>query len=149
MSKLNLKNIHRLMSDTIAHKGDTQTVEVRSLIDPSRTWRFSTAMLYTHRVHIASLLSQIQLPMLQSMGADGMPWFSAMRSRWGDMWGDLEETDKLLAVGRAAGMVRTHTPRTDCDVPYAVILDIDVRRAERNRPPRERSLAMIEWKFKY
>ena len=149
MPRLNLKNICRLMSDTIAFRSDTHTVEVRSLIDHTRTWRFSTVALELHRVRIASMLSQIQEQMLQSVGQNGMPWFNAMRDRWGCMWGGLEEADKLLAVGRAAGMVRTHTPRADCDVPYAVILDNEVRQVERNRPENKRNRSMLYWNFNY
>lgn len=149
MPRLNLKNLHRLMSDTIAYKGDTRTVEVRSLIDPSRSWRFSTVALGIHRVRVASMLSQVILDMLQSMSPDGTPWFYARRNRWGEVWGDLEEVDKLLAIGRASGMVRTHVPRTDCEVSYAVILDNDVRHMERSRPDGMRNPAMLYWKFKY
>lgn len=149
MPRLNYKNLYRLMSDTLSHKGDTHTVEVHSLVDPSTMWSFSIIALGIHRVRIASLLSQMQVPMMQSMDKDGMPWFNAMRSHDGVMWGDLEEADKLLAIGRAAGMVRTHTPRSDCDVPYAVILDDDVRYMERCRPEEKRNRSMLYWKFNY
>lgn len=149
MPRLNPRNLCRLMSDTLALRGDTHTVDVRSLIDPSRSWRFSTIALEVHRVRIASMLSQVQLHMLQSHGKAGLPWIDAMRNRWGELWGDMDDADKLLAIGRAAGMVRTHTPRTDCDMPYAVILDDDVRRVEHNRPEGKRNRSMLYWEFKY
>ena len=149
MPRLNLKNICRLMSDTIAYRSDTHTVDVRSLIDPCRSWRFSTIALQVHRVRIASMLSQVQSQMLQSHGEAGVPWFNAMRDRWGKLWGDLDDTDKLLAIGRAAGMVRTHNPRSDCDIPYSVILDLDVRRAEHQLPEGKRNRSMLYWDFRY
>lgn len=147
MPKLTLQNLFRLMSDTLSHRGDTHTVQVHSLVDPSRVWRFSTVALTVHRVRLASMLSQLPKDMLQSSGAEGLPWFEAMRHRSGTHWGGLDEADKLLAIGRAAGMVRTHSPRTDCDVPYAVILDEDVRMAERQRPEHQRNRSLLYWEF--
>lgn len=147
MPKLTARNLYRLMSDVVAHRGDNYTAKVTSLADPSCSWLFNTLALTFHRVRIASMLSQLQVLMWQSEGADGMPWFNAMRTRLGEMWGNLDEADRLLAIGRAAGMVRVHTPRTDCDIPYAVILDRDVRQQERTRPIAQQHRSMLYWSF--
>ena len=147
MPRLNLKSLHNLYQLVSERKEGTLTVKVKSFYDPSRQWLFSATRLSEYRVYIASLLSQLPQEFLQSVGSVGLPWFSAIRLHNGTRWGGMDDADKLLAIARAACMVKSHTPLSDCDAPYCIILDEDIRKFERNLPPERQNKSLLYWKF--
>lgn len=73
------------------------------------------------------MLRQLPKEMMQSYGLKGIPWFMACTNADGTRWGDMCDVDKLLAIGRAASLVSTYTPLVHCDVPYCVILDVEMK----------------------
>lgn len=148
MPKLNLKTLHNLYQLVSNRKEGPLTVKVKSFYFPSKVWLFSSDMLAQCRVHIVSLLSQLPDEYLQSLGGVGLPWFSAVRLRNGEKWGELDDADKLLAIARAASMIKTHTPLKDCDVPYCIVLDEDIRAIERSLPQEKQNRSILYWKFK-
>lgn len=147
MPRLNLKSLHNLYQLVSERKEGPMTVKVKSFYDPSRQWLFSATRLSEYRVYIASLLSQLPQEFLQSVGSVGLPWFSAIRLHNGTRWGGMDDADKLLAIARAACMVKSHTPLSDCDAPYCIILDEDIRKFERNLPPERQNKSLLYWKF--
>lgn len=147
MPKLNLTQLCLLYQDVKARKHCASPVVVKSLQWSCPPWQFDSRALVQCRVRIASMLSQLPDAALQSRGGDGIPWCSVVKCRNNRQWGYLEDADKLLAIARAAGMVAVHTPVTDCDLPYIVVLDREIRQRERLRPKEEQNRSMLYWKF--
>lgn len=147
MPRLKLQTLHNLYQLVSERKEGPLTVKVKSFYNPSHDWMFSASRLSEYRVYIASLLSQLPQEFLQSVGKGGLPWFSAVRLRNGVQWGGLDDADKLLAISRAASMVKSHTPFADCDAPYCIILDEDIRAAERSLQPDKQNKSLLYWKF--
>lgn len=147
MPRLKLKTLHSLYQLVSERREGPNTIKVKSLNIPLKVWLFSPEKLAEYRVYAASLLSQLPADMFQSAGKGGLPWFSAIRLSDGQTWGDLYDADKLLAIGRALSMVRTHRPRTDCDVSFCIILDDDIRYREHNLPPEKQNRSLLYWRF--
>ncbi len=148
MPKLNLTQLCLLYQDVKARKHCTDPVRVKPLEGSCPPWQFDSHALSQCRVRIASMLSQLPDAALQSGGGDGIPWCSVVKCRHGHQWGCLEDADKLLAIARAAGMVVVHTPVPDCDLPYIIVLDEEIRRRERLRPKPEQNRSMLYWNFR-
>lgn len=147
MPRLNLSTLRNLYQLVSERREGPMTVKVKSFYTPSHEWLFSAARLSEYRVFIGSLLSQLPKGFLQSRGAEGLPWFSAVRLCNDVQWGGLDDADKLLAIARAASMVKSHTPLADCDVPYCVILDDDIRASERALPSEQQHRQLLYWSF--
>lgn len=148
MPRLNLKTLHQLYQLVSVRKETPMTIKVKSFYFPSRVWLFSPDKLAHHRVFLASLLSQLPEGYLQSVSDGGLPWFSAIRLRNGSQWGGLDDADKLLAMARAASMVKTHFPLEVCDVPFCRLMDEDIRLAEHHLPPDKQNQSMLYWRFR-
>lgn len=147
MPRLKLQTLHNLYQLVSERKEGPLTVVVKSFCNPYHEWMFSASRLFEYRVYLASLLSQLPQEFLQSVGKGGLPWFSAVRLHNGVQWGDLNDADKLLAIARAASMVKSHTPLVDCDAPYCIILDQDIRAAERALPTDKQNRSLLYWNF--
>ena len=147
MPRLNLKTLHTLHQLVSERREGPLTVKVKSFCNPSQEWMYSHSRLSEYRVYIASLLSQLPDGFLQSVSQQGLPWFSAIRLCNGIQWGYMDDADKLLSIGRAASMIRAHTPMVQCDAPFCVILDTDIRAAEHQLPADKRNQSLLYWKF--
>lgn len=126
MYKLSCRNLTDLYGRVADRKAMPLTIKVQSFTDPTRWWMFASKSLYACRAQIASMLCQLPSEMMQSSGLSGYPWFLAIKRGDGTRWGDIEDADKLLAIGRAASMVNIHKPMRECDVPFCVILNVDI-----------------------
>lgn len=147
MPRLTLQTLHNLYQLVSVRKEGPLTVSVKSFLHPSHSWLFSSQHLATYRVQIASFLSQLPADFLQSAGGVGLPWFFSIRLRNGVQWGDMDDADKLLAIARAASMVKSHTPLSVCDTPFCIILDDEIRASERFLPVEKQNKSLLYWKF--
>lgn len=149
MPRLTIPNLYKLFDACTIKRGGDESVLVKSLHDPLHSWKFSVHMLTENRVKIASLLSQLPRNMLQSASGKGQPWIYALRLRGGRKWGDLNDVDKLMALARAAGMVKVYAPLEVCDIPYCIILDDEVRYLEYLMPEDQRNPSLLYWNFSF
>ena len=125
--KLNYKNLFELYSYVSVRKPGPSVIKAQSLHDSTQWCWFSSCRLAERSKDIASMLRQLPKEMMQSYGLKGIPWFMACTNADGTRWGDMCDVDKLLAIGRAASLVSTYTPLVHCDVPYCVILDVEMK----------------------
>lgn len=109
-------------------KETPSVVKVRSFVDPFKWWMFSPKRLADRSKDLGKMLLQLTDDIMQTTGeGNGLPWFLAFTRKDGSRWGDMQDADRLLAMGRAASMVKTHRPMTQCDIPFCVILDKEIR----------------------
>lgn len=141
------------MKDTCTSRVSNDTIEVSSLLNGRNKFLFSIRKLNEHRRRIASMLSELDNDLMQTDGCacSGRRWIAARYLRSGEQWAYcLEDVDRLLAVGRAAGMVSVTQPIGEdecCIMPYATVMKLDVMNRERLLPSDMQNRSVRYWSF--
>lgn len=154
MGKLSFLSLHKLYLQTKASRKSEDIIAVESLLDGNVIYSFSRSALHFYRGKIASLLSQVNDKMKQSYAEYNNGYWIMARYDWRMLpWTEsLDDVDLLLAIGRAAGMIRLSYPEDQCkscEIPHIMILDIDTRRKEQLLPEETQVWRLKYWNFAY
>lgn len=155
MSSLSFVSVYKLYLQVKSSRKTDDIIIVESLLNGNRKFSFSRAALHNFRGEIASLLSQIDDNMKQTYSSEPRNGYWIMaRYNWRVLpWTEsLDDVDLLLSIGRAAGMVQLIYPaekNSFCDMPHAVILDVDSRRQEQLLPEESQIWRLKYWNFSY
>lgn len=151
MPSLSVISLWRLSSYVgAARLNDSDTIQVQSLVSPNTQYAYSRRKLHAHRKFIVSMLARLPHTMRQSQSSIGERWIKAIYNHNGTAWGGIAEADKLLSIARAAHMVEIIAPsglQSVCDMPFALILDNDIRSRERALPPSQQTYSITRWRF--
>ena len=150
MPSLSVISLWRLSSYVRASRNDSDTIKVQSLLSPNLQYAYSRQKLHAHRQFLVSMLARLPHSMRQSQSSSGERWIKAIYNNQGSTWCTIAEADKLLSIARAAHMVAIIPPsglHSVCDMPFALILDNDIRTRERALPPSEQAPSITRWRF--
>lgn len=157
MSSLSFVSVYKLYLRVKSSRKTDDIIVVESLLNGNKEFSFSRNALHNSRGEIASLLSQVSDNMKQTYPSElrirNGYWIMA-RYNWRALpWTEsLDDVDLLLSIGRASGMVQLIYPagqNSPCDMPYAVILDVDSRRQEQLLPEESQIWRLKYWNFSY
>jgi len=137
----------------VSQKKRPNTIVVEPLLAGTGRFAFNGERLFQKRVEVARLLSLVNDDLKQSRNGPLQRWIAARFDWNGREWDtDLQDVDKLLAMGRALGMVKILSPEgafADCDMPMLQILDRDAARSERSLPKEQQNYRLKYWSYSY
>lgn len=127
------------------HEEYEESITVAGLI--SGTHCFHKERLESAFLKVLSGVKGLPAGMRYSASKSGMPWVCARgkESRYSGI--TLEAMERLLVMAIGLGMARiVPHPEIPCDLPYIVIDDSRMRRAEMMQPRAARRNSVLEWR---